>query len=72
MAPAPDWFDLVQKGGTYTAPLLLAAILWLNADRGRLLAELKSRDEKLESLAERWLVVVTELRTFLFNERKSS
>jgi hypothetical protein len=65
-----DWFGLVKEGGAYCAPLLLAAVLWLNADRARLLQELKERDARLETLAERVIAITTELRNFLFNERK--
>lgn len=75
MAPEPvtgiDWFDFVKNGGNYASPLLLAALFWLNSERSRLLAELDRREEKLENLAERWLVVVTELRMFLFERRGS-
>jgi len=66
-----DWFALVKEGGAYCAPLLLGAVFWLHADRARLIAELKSRDEKLEALAERVITIATELRNFLFNERKT-
>lgn len=66
----PDFYDLVTKGGAYVSPLLLAAILWLNADRNRLLSALKERDDKLESLSERHLVVMTELKTWLFSEQR--
>lgn len=68
----PDWFQFVREGGAYCAPLLLAAILWLLVDRARLLLELKERDTKLSALSEQAIVVMTELKTFLFTERKSS
>lgn len=67
-----DWFSFVKEGGAYCSPLLLAAISWLLRDRTRLLADLKSRDDKLEALSERVIAISTELRNFLFNERKSS
>jgi len=73
----PDWFELVSKGGAYVSPLLLAAILWLNAERNRLLgeltlkaADLKEANDKVESLSERILVVTTELKTWLFSEQR--
>ena len=66
-----DWIGFVQKGGAFCSPLLLAALYFLNAERVRLLSELKERDEKIETLAERVLVITTELRNFLFNERKA-
>lgn len=65
-----DWFLFVKTGGAYVSPLLLAALIWLNGERSRLLSELEKRDEKLESLAERWLVVITELRSYLFQEQR--
>lgn len=67
-----DWFDFVKTGGNYVSPLLLAALFWLNSERSRLLSELEKRNDKMEELAERWLILVTELRTFLFSERKGS
>lgn len=70
VATSLDWFALVKEGGAYCAPLLLAAVLWLNADRVRLIKDLKLRDDKLESLAERSFVVMTELKTFLFSKGK--
>ena len=48
----------------------MAALLWLRADRERLLADIKLKDERLADLAERLIVVSTELKVFLFNERK--
>jgi len=68
----PDWFAFVKDGGAYCAPLLLAALLWLNSDRNRLLSSLKEKDRQVEDLAERVLTVATELRTFLFNRGAGS
>lgn len=65
------WFDVVQKAGGVAAVLELGALLWLNADRNRLIASLEAKSKKVEDLAERLLVVTTELKTFLFNERKA-
>ena len=48
----------------------MAALLWLKADRDRLLEDIKLKDARLEDLAERLIVVSTELKVFLFNERK--
>jgi len=70
MAASWDWFTFVKNGGAYVSPLLLAALIWLNGERSRLLLELEKRDEKMESLAERWLVVITELRSYLFQEQR--
>ena len=66
-----DWIAYVKEGGAYCAPLLLAAIYWLNTERARLLQEVKVRDEKLEELSDRALTVMAELKTFLFTERKT-
>lgn len=65
------WFDVVQKAGAAAAVLELGALLWMNADRNRLLASLEAKSKKVEDLAERILVVATELKMFLFNERKA-
>jgi hypothetical protein len=76
--PPFDWFDWVQKGGFYCSPLLLAAIFWLNGERIRLLKKLDDKDEdlkaaglKVEALAERSIAVFTEVKHFLFTERKA-
>jgi hypothetical protein len=66
-----DWIGFVKDGGTYCAPLLLCAIYWLNSERGRLLQELKERDEKVEVLAERIITLSAEMKQFLFHERKT-
>lgn len=65
------WFQAVRDGGGIAAVLELAALVWLHADRNRLIAELKARDDRLDSMAERLIVVATELKTFLFSERKA-
>lgn len=68
---AAQWFALAKDGGAYIAPFLLGAILWLNADRARLIAENKLKDDRLVSLSERSLTVFAEVKTFMFNERKA-
>lgn len=65
-----DWLSFIRDGGSYA--LLLGAVYWLNAERVRLLSELKDRDTKIEALAERILTLTAEIKTFLFTERKSS
>lgn len=65
------WFAKVWEGGAYCAVLELAAILWLLKDRATLVADLRATSAKVENLAERLMVVTTELRVFLFNERKA-
>jgi hypothetical protein len=68
-----QWFAMVKEGGAYVSPLLLGAIIWLSADRNRLLESLnakdillKEKDDKLASLSERTLVFMAEIKTFLF------
>lgn len=56
----------------YISPLLLAAILWLNADRSRLIAENKLKDDRLVALSEQSLTVFAEVKTYLFSERRAS
>lgn len=67
-----DWIAWAKEAGAYVSPLLMAAIIWLNVDRNRLLSENKIKDDRITDLAERVLVVATELKTYLFNERKAS
>lgn len=62
-----DWFQFVKDGGAVAAVMLLGAVFWLVRDRDRLIADLKSKDDKLVNLSERWLVVLTEIKTFLFS-----
>jgi hypothetical protein len=69
--PIEWWFDMVAKGGAIAAVLELGALLWMNADRNRLIADLKAETAKVEALAERVIVIAAELKTFLFNERKT-
>lgn len=71
MGPNFDWFDFVQKTGASSSVFLLGALYWLNSERSRLLKELEKRDEKLESLAERFLVMMTEVRAFLLSSGKN-
>jgi hypothetical protein len=65
-----DWIAYVKEGGAWCAPLLLMAIYWLNTERIRLLEEVKVRDEKLETLSDKALTVMAELKTFLLTERR--
>jgi len=67
-----DWFTTIKEGGAYVALLLFGALIWMNLERNRLLKKLDDRDIKLEALAERLLTISTELKTFLFNERRAS
>jgi hypothetical protein len=69
-----DWIVFAKEAGAYISPLLMGAVIWLNVDRNRLLESLgkkdsiiSDKDEKLQSLSERTLVTMTEIKTFLFN-----
>jgi hypothetical protein len=69
-----QWFQWAKEGGAILSPFLLGALVWMNADRNRLITackdkddKLSEKDDKLASLSERTLVTLTEIRTFLFN-----
>jgi hypothetical protein len=73
-----DWIVFAKEAGAYISPLLMGALLWLSADRNRLLnslskkdEQLAEKDEKLQSLSERTLVTMTEIKTFLFSGRNA-
>lgn len=68
------WFQKVQEGGAIAAVLLLGALIWIARDRNRLLDALEnkdkliaSKDADLKSLAEQTLVLLAEVKTFLFH-----
>ena len=68
------WFQKVQEGGAITAVLLLGALIWMNVDRKRLLAALELKDQiiakkdsDLQSLSKETLVLLAEVKTFLFH-----
>lgn len=61
------WFQVVKDGGAVAAILELGALFWLNLERNRLIEENKDKDDKLVSLSERTVVVMTEIKTFLFS-----
>lgn len=70
-----DFFQLAKEGGGYIAPLLVAAVIWQERERLRLLAENKELSGKVEGLAERVVTLATRIDQFLerllFNERKA-
>lgn len=66
-----QWFQWAKEGGAYVAPFLLGALIWLNIDRARLIAENKEKDDRLIVLAERIITLTAELKTYLFSERKA-
>lgn len=66
-----QWFAFVKEAGAYISPLLLGALIWMDRDRKRLIAENMKKDDRLVDLSERSIAVATELKVFLFNERKA-
>jgi hypothetical protein len=70
----PTDFNLitfVREGGSYCAVLELLAIGFLLRDRGRLLATLKEKDAEIREISKTCFTVMSELKTFLFSERKA-
>jgi len=67
----PDWLvNYVREGGGYCAVLELLAIGWLLKEHARLTRENKELDARVFDLAKVIITISTELRMFLFNERK--
>ncbi len=67
MDPPPfDWYDAVQKGGAIAALLELGALGWMDRERRRLLRENAAKDQKLEGLSERFIVLMTKIEMALF------
>lgn len=66
-----EWVELGKQGGAVLVPFLLGAIFWMNLDRNRLIAENKLKDDRLVKLSEKSIEVWTEVRAFLFHERKA-
>lgn len=66
-----DWITWAKEAGVYISPLLMGGLLWLETERRRLLAENKSKDDRIFDLSERVITIATELKTYLFNERKA-
>lgn len=62
---AVEFFDYIKNGGGYCAPLLFAALLWMTKERNDLLEKLESKSAKVESLSERTIIVLTELKGLL-------
>ena len=76
------WLALVKEGGQYCAVLELGALIWLVADRQKIIErlveenldlrkKLEAKSTDVKDLAERVITIVAELRMFLFNERKT-
>ncbi len=76
MTAAEVW-ELTKNGGPPVILLLMLAVGWLNSDRKRLLESLSAKDRiiesksaKLESLSERTLVLMTELKMRWFTPER--
>lgn len=65
------WLAFVERAGAIAAVLEFGALVWLAKDRARLIERLEEKSAKVEALAERVIVIATELRMFLFNERRT-
>lgn len=61
------WFQIVKDGGAVAAVLLLGALVWMDRERRRLVEENKLKDGQLVNLSERTVIVMTEIKTFLFS-----
>lgn len=62
------WFNLAKEGGLYIAPFLLAALVWMNGERKRLLDECREKDEKLYMLAVQTATLTAELKAIVFGK----
>lgn len=72
------WLSFVERAGAVAAVLELGALMWLHKDRLRILldnkdlqAQLAAKSVEVKDLATQVVTIATELRMFLFNERKS-
>jgi hypothetical protein len=68
--PVEFWLDLLQRGGAILSPFLAYALLWMTGDRNRLLTRLEEKSTKVEDMAERMIVVMTEVKG-LFSGRRT-
>ena len=68
---AEQLLAFVQQGGAYCAPLLLLALGWLVREYRALQKDNKDKDQRLIDLSERLIAISTELKVFLYNERKA-
>ena len=66
-----DWITWAKEAGVYISPLLMGAVLWQEMERRRLIADNKELNLHLRDLAKQVVTVSTELKIFLFNERKA-
>ncbi len=65
-------FDFVRQGGAYCSPLLLLALFWLSREYRRVQVENEKKDKQLLDLSLKSIEVSTEIKVFLFQERKAT
>lgn len=57
-----DWIEYVKASGSVCAPLLLIALLWMNNERKNALTKYEKSNDKLQSLSEKTIVLLTEIK----------
>lgn len=67
-----DWITWAKEAGVYISPLLMGAVCWQERERLRLIASNEAKSAEVKDLAKQVITIATELRVFLFNERKAS
>lgn len=66
-----DWIAWAKEAGAYVAPLLMGAVIWQEKERLRLVKSNEAKSTEVKELAEVVITIATELKVFLFNERKA-
>lgn len=64
------WVAWLERAGGVAAVMEGAAIWWLLRELGKRDDKIDAANSKVESLAERFIALATDIRTFMFNERK--
>lgn len=62
------WFNLAREGGMYLAPCFLGGLIWMAADRKRLVDEVKEKDDKLYALSIQIATLSAELKAIVFGK----
>lgn len=66
-----DWITWAKEAGAYISPLLMGAVIWQERERLRLVKAIEAKSTEVKELAEVVITIATELKVFLFNERKA-
>lgn len=66
-----DWVAWAKEAGAYISPLLMGAVIWQEKERLRLVRLNEAKSTEVKELAEVVITIATELKVFLFNERKT-